>query len=476
MEKEEIKGRLEKIVGPRNVSDSEVVRESYKYMPFSGITWRIAHDFIVLPETAEQVSEIVKIANECNLAVAPRGGLGWGGFKGGILLDLTLMNKILKIDMEKSKAITEGGCSLFKLAYELFKKGLIIPATEYGPAPTVAASVQNPLVAFGKTRYGLNSELLEGLEVVLPTGEIVRIGSLAYEHTEFGSYTKHITGPDLTGLFIRHGGALGIITKVAYRCLRRPEKWAFHSYSWSRNTAAELTKAAKELTLREVFDIHICDRRKTIAIEEAGLIPKLPEDCWFTLYIIVTAENDEELRGKEKWIDEVCKSFGGKYMEYNITKFHWEWPTFFHPVAHPIMKEMHRRSEYGFLYVPESIYYPLAKFPEVYDQMEEIGRGCGFTEDKWQFAQDGFVMNDLTMCSQWWIWGHPYNKEERRRMAKVHHESGALFGAKGGTWQNSFPPFVSDWAWKNQPDAHELIKRIKVLLDPNNILMPGNIF
>lgn len=59
MGREEIKQKLIEILGPRNVSDSEVVRESYKYMPFTGITWRVEHEFIALPETLEQVVETV---------------------------------------------------------------------------------------------------------------------------------------------------------------------------------------------------------------------------------------------------------------------------------------------------------------------------------------------------------------------------------------------------------------------------------
>ena len=145
MDKEKIKKRLVDVLGPRNVSDSEVVRESYQYMPFFGTTWRMKNLFITLPETVEQVCEIMKIANEFGIPVSPRGSLGFGGFAKGILVDMTRMNKILKIDEANSKVIAEGGCSFFHLAHELFKKGLILPTSEFGPAVTVAATAQNPM-------------------------------------------------------------------------------------------------------------------------------------------------------------------------------------------------------------------------------------------------------------------------------------------------------------------------------------------
>ena len=476
MGREEIKRRLIEILGPKNVSDSDVVRESYKYMPFTGIMWKVENEFITLPETVEQVVEVVKLANEFEIPVSPRGGLGFGGFKGGILIDTTLLNKILLIDEKQAKVIVEGGCSFFKLVYELFKKGFILPTSEFGPAVSVAATAQNPAVCFGKTRYGRNNELVEGLEVVLPTGEVAKVGSIAYDHTEFGAYSRLITGPDLVGLFTQHGGAYGIITKVAYRCLRKPNNFGFYTYYWPKERITELTGAIRELTLREVFDIHLNDRQKTIAVEEAGLMPKLPEDCWFTLYLILTAESDKELKAKEEWVDDICKDFGGKYLEHNICQEHWDWPTFFHMTGHPIMTEIYKKSNYGFFYIVDSLYYPLSKFPEVYAESEKLCQKYDLLGGDKQITLDAFIFKDLVICSQLWIFFDPYDKAWRKKVAKFHYESGDLFGKKGATWQNMFPPVVSEWAWKNQESAHRIITEIKKLIDPKNVLMPGNIF
>lgn len=473
MGKNEIKASLAEIVGPRNVSDSEVVLESYTSIPFSGRAWRTMHDFVVLPETPEQISEIVKLANKEKFKITPRGGFGMGGLPGyqvGVLLDLTLMNRILKIDAENAKTIAEAGCSFHKLVYELFKVGLILPTAEYGPAPTVGASAHNPALGFGKTRYGLNNDLVEGLEVVLPTGEIVKVGSLAYEHTEFGPYTRYTIGPDLVGLFVKHGGTLGIITKVAYRCLRKPEKFGFYTYYWPHAEAEGVAQASRELVKREVFDLLIGDRWRTLPEEETGLIPRLPEDCWFLLFIINTAENDEELKAKEKWVDEICTSFGGKKPNYNVAQSEWDWPTFFQPTAHPMMGKMFERAGYKLLYIPDNLNFPLAKFPEVYYNLEKLGKKYGLYDKTRQFALDGFVIKDLSMMVNIWTWIDPYDKELRKAAGKLHWENEELFGPKGATWMNMYPPLVPDWAWKNQPDIHELFYKIKKLLDPGNVL------
>ena len=177
-----------------------------------------------MPTTTQHVSEIVKLANRYKVPVTPKGVAGMTGhggpLHGGILLDFIHMDKILLIDDKNMKAVTEPGCSFFKLAQELFKKEMILPTAEYGPGPNVAASAITPVNGFGKTRYGRNIDLVEGFEVVLPTGEIVQIGSMAYAETDFGPFFRYITGPDLIGLFTQSNGAYGIVTKIAYRCLK----------------------------------------------------------------------------------------------------------------------------------------------------------------------------------------------------------------------------------------------------------------
>jgi len=126
---------LRKIVGPSRVSDAEAVCQSYKYNCWVGSEWEMKPDMVVLAETTEQVSQILKVANEYCIPVTPKGTMGGGGqggtFKGGILLDLSLMNKILSINTHTLKAVAEAGCSFYKLSQELFKEGLMLPAAAY---------------------------------------------------------------------------------------------------------------------------------------------------------------------------------------------------------------------------------------------------------------------------------------------------------------------------------------------------------
>ena len=209
---------LEVIVGPKMVSTTPTVCESYAYSFSLSIDWVTRPEIVVMPTTTRHVSEIVKLANRYKVPVTPKGAVGMTGhggpLHGGILLDFIHMDKILLIDDKNMKAVTEPGCSFFKLAQELFKNEMILPTAEYGPGPNVAASAITPVNGFGKTRYGRNIDLVEGFEVVLPTGEIVHIGSMAYAETDFGPFFRYITGPDLIGLFTQSNGAYGIVSAI----------------------------------------------------------------------------------------------------------------------------------------------------------------------------------------------------------------------------------------------------------------------
>jgi glycolate oxidase len=93
---------LEEIVGPGNVSNSASVCQTYSYSCFLGSDWVAKPDLVVIARTPEQVSQILKFANQHGIPVTPRGAAGQGGhggpLKGGILLDLTPMEKIITID------------------------------------------------------------------------------------------------------------------------------------------------------------------------------------------------------------------------------------------------------------------------------------------------------------------------------------------------------------------------------------------
>lgn len=210
---------IEKVVSPKFITDKDFMKASYSRNVDPAFPDRWA-DMIVRPETTEEVSEIVKIANKHKIPIVPRGGgadlVGGAATKGGILLDITRMNKILEINEDNYYCIVECGITWAALLSELLKKGLTtgIVGPGSGYSATIGGGLSNNTAGFGSTKYGLISEICLGVEVVLPNprGTIIKTGSAANKYAE--PFCRYGVAPDFTGLFLGDVGTMGIKTKA----------------------------------------------------------------------------------------------------------------------------------------------------------------------------------------------------------------------------------------------------------------------
>ncbi|MCL2335940.1 MAG: FAD-binding oxidoreductase [Firmicutes bacterium] len=479
--------RAKAIVGPDSITNSREVCRAYGYNTFLSYKQRnLSTEMIVMPHNVQEVAEVIKLANEYKVPITPKGiagGTGFGGpLKGGVLLDLFHMDKVLLVDPVNYKAIAEPACSFFKFSQEIFKAGMMIPTSEYTCGPNVAASAITPVNAFGKTRYGRNCDLVEGFEVVLPTGEICAVGSLAYENTYFGPFYRYIHGSDLVGLFIQSNGAFGIVTKVAYMCQKRPPYWSSCTYYWKEDEAGLCTEAMTESTALELFDIHLNDKWKyefTTSVGSRGKLKSiLPDDAYFVLHFTINAFSEDELTAKLNIIDDLCQKLKGVKLGDEVgNTFFDTWPTMHAPVIHPLNYGMWdclydlNRTNYHFIY--DSINYPTSKFPEVYGKIREICSKYGL----WGFPRpavyDGFPMRGQVICSQTWSFINSREDEQLTNMFNCRDEFREWFGSVGGTHQQHIPPITPEYVWDNQRSDYELLRIIKKALDPNNILSPG---
>ncbi|MDD4160716.1 MAG: FAD-binding oxidoreductase [Synergistaceae bacterium] len=478
--------KLQNIVGPDYVSTSPDVCRAYAYNTFLSFKQANFSDMIVMPQTTQQISEVIKAANEYKVPITPKGiagSTGHGGpLKGGILLDLVNLDKVLHVDPVNYKAVAEGGCSFFKFSQEIFKAGMMLPTSEYTCGPNVAASAITPVNAFGKTRYGRNCDLVEGFEVVLPNGEICRVGSMAYDNTYFGPFYRYIHGPDLVGLFVMSNGAYGIVTKVAYMCQKKPPEWSGATYYWKEEDADKLTEVMLESTAMELYDIHLNDKWKydfTASIGSRGKLKSmLPDGAYFVLQFTLNGFSKEELAAKENIVEKLCKKYSGVKLGSEVgDTFFGKWPTFHAPVIHPLIYGMWdvlydmQKANYHFIY--DSINYPTSKFPEVYNKLKEVS----MKYDLWGFPRvavyDGFPMRSQVICSQTWAFINTREEYWLNRMFQCRDEFREWFGSVGGTHQQHLPPVIPEYGWENQKSDYELLRVIKKALDPNNIMSPG---
>ncbi|NLB18039.1 MAG: FAD-dependent oxidoreductase, partial [Syntrophomonadaceae bacterium] len=222
---------LKEIVGEELATDNEIVLAPYSYdvRELSTPTRPAGHaEFAVTPETPQQISKILQLANKRNVLVTPvvfQTDIGENAIpvadpvpiwftdskvdsnragaaipvEGGIVLDLHRMNKIIEINEDDYYAVVEPGVSMGMLERELRSRGLWFPLPMSPPnASSVAANVL--LVGIGHigSKVGSQADMINGLEAILPTGEVIRGGSCAF------SDSWHAKGPipDVTGLFI----------------------------------------------------------------------------------------------------------------------------------------------------------------------------------------------------------------------------------------------------------------------------------
>ena len=182
---------IQEAIGSDYISDKDFVKASYSRNVDPAFPDRWA-DLIVRPESPEEISEIVKIANKYKIPITPRGGgadlVGGSTTDQGILLDLTRLNKIIEVDEDNFFVIVECGVTWAELLSELHPRGLttglIGPGSGY--SATIGGGLSNASACGGSTKYGLVPDICHGVEVVLPNpqGTIIRTGSWANRHAK----------------------------------------------------------------------------------------------------------------------------------------------------------------------------------------------------------------------------------------------------------------------------------------------------
>ena len=208
---------LVSIVGKENATAEKHIRYAYSY-DLSFVKPKLP-DYVVMATTVEQIQNIMKLANREKIPVVPfTAGTNIGGLcipeRGGILLDLKRMNKIIRIDDESHYAVVEPGVSHAQLATELYKYNLRWSWPVGAPSASSSSCAISHGIGGLSGRYGLNSEEITSMEVVLPTGELIRVGSCAIQEDSWHSV---LPLPQLDGLFKGWLGSSGVVTKIGLR-------------------------------------------------------------------------------------------------------------------------------------------------------------------------------------------------------------------------------------------------------------------
>jgi alkyldihydroxyacetonephosphate synthase len=252
-------------------------------------------DLIVHPGSAEEVAKVMRIANQYKIPVTPWGG-GSGSqggalpMYGGIILDTKRMNKVLAIDTESLTVTVETGINTQHLEWAVEKAGF---STMHLPASIACATLGGFLAHRGtgvlSTKYGKIEDMVMSLEVVTPTGEIIKTLPVP----------RHASGPDLTMLYLGSEGTLGVMTKVTLKIHPIPETRKFHAFLF-KNMHEAMLAGANIMRSR----LHPCVIRLYDEPETARLIKRVLGIDKQGAYLVFGFDGPEEIVDLE--LDQAC--------------------------------------------------------------------------------------------------------------------------------------------------------------------------
>jgi FAD/FMN-containing dehydrogenase len=334
----ELYKKLEKIVSKTYISNDIYVRHAYSRNV--DIVLQGVPDIVIRPKDAKEISEILKVANEENIPVIPRGGgdCEFGGSKPindeGIVLDLKRMDNILNLDQENLIVTLESGISWGKLNEYLCHYGLYTGCM--GPGSGMTASIgggisHQSVGGGGCAKYGSCTNQLVSLEVVLPTGDIIETGSQANKFSKF-PFNRFGNGPDLAGLFCGDNGIFGVKTKISLKVFPKPEYADYKTFLLPRKSAESAAQIMMEIR-RKGIDVYDTMFITDVVVElgsKQGFFP-----LWEhikkkkgMLFYIIEANSEAELRENVKALDDIILSKKSEYLgpeisDGNIAKWHY---------------------------------------------------------------------------------------------------------------------------------------------------------
>lgn len=452
--------RLKEIVGDAGVLQETFDLEKYSHDETEDLSY--PPEVAVIPSSAEQVSQVMRLCSEHRIPVTPRaGGTGLSGgalaVHGGVLLSVEKLNRILEIDRDNLMAVVEPGVITEVLQKEVEEHGLFYPPDPASKGSCcIGGNVAECAGGPRALKYGVTKDYVYGLEVVLPSGAIIRTG---------GKLLKNVTGYNLTQLMVGSEGTLGIVTKIILKLVPLPTHKRtllvpFPSIRDAAGAVAAIFQAGITPSAVEFME------QEAIVVAEQRLQKKFPHsDAPALLLIEVDGFDGETLEKQTERIGEVAleKNANDVLVADSPEKQAALWA-----MRRSIGESVKAISAYK----EEDTVVPRARLPELMDAIAEMERKHGLRAICYGHAGDGNIhVNILKQDIPDSEWDAILPVAVRELFARVYELGGTLSGEHGiGLVQKSYMPIVME------PEQLRLMQEIKRVFDPQNILNPGKIF
>lgn len=419
---------------------------------------------VLLPETVEEVSEIMAYCYENELPVTPAGartGLSGGAIpsKGGVLLSTEKLNRILEIDENNLQVITEPGVITQVLQEAVAAKGLFYPPDPASKGSCfIGGNIAENSGGPKAVKYGVTKDFVLNLEVVLPNGEVIWTGA---------NVLKNATGYNLTQLIIGSEGTLGVVTKIVIRLIPHPTHDLLMLVPFKRLDHAAQAVAA-------VFKAGITPSAMEFMERDALLYAQdflgnsdleIKEDHVAHLLIEVDGFNPEVLMSDLEKILGVIEDFAIDEPLFAESKAQKD-------ALWKLRRSVGEAVKSQSIYKEEDTVVPRYYLPELLQHVKRMGKEYGFHSVCYGHAGDGNLhINILRGDLNDEQWENELPKAIRELFTEVVKLGGTLSGEHGiGLVQKDY----MDIAF---PEVTvELMRSIKRVFDPKGIMNPGKVF
>ena len=448
--------KLQEIFGTDHATDDREERLCYAY---DATATPVMPDAVVLAEDIDQIAKLMKLAGKIGVPVIPRGaGTGYTGgalaASGGIVLCMSRMDQILEIDGGNMFAVVQPGVITSRLHDAVEKEHLFYPPDPASMhACTIGGNIAENAGGMRAVKYGVTRDYVMELEVVLPSGRVIRTGSKCI---------KDVVGYDLTPLFVGSEGTLGIVTEATLKLIPMPEARrtltaAFPRVQQAAETVVSIIRQRIVPTALEFMDRHCI--RAVDAYLDAGL-SKTAE-----AFLLIEVDGfEQDLSHVVEKIIQVCRENGSD--EIRIAGSEEERQTLWE-IRRSISAALARYSIRG---DGEDLVVPRTRIPDIIRAMEIICEPYGLFPITFGHAGDGNLHVSLAEKN-----GSVSDEAEPAASVEILKKTVEMNGRIAA--EHGIGLIKKNKIHLNiDTDTLELMRTMKRTLDRNQILNPGKIF
>ena len=444
---------------PERILYGDNINEEYSHDELSGV--ESYPDVVVKVTSTKEVSQIMAYANENKIPVTPRGaGTGLVGasvaMEHGIMIDTSLMNHFLELDEENLTLTLEPGVLLMELAAYVEEKGFFYPPDPGEKSATIGGNISTNAGGMRAVKYGVTRDYVRGLEVVLPTGEIVNFG---------GKVVKNSSGYAMKDLMVGSEGTLGIVTKAILKLLPLPKKAIsllipFPTLQQAIRTVPLIIQSKAIPTAVEFME------REVILDSEEYLGRKFP-DHQADAYLLLKFDGNstQEIEDYYDNVAKICLKQGAVDVLISDTDERNEsiWK------ARGAFLEAIKSST---TYMDEAdVVVPRSLVNEMVEYTHALQKEVGVRIKTFGHAGDGnlhaYILKDDLSDE---VWKERLNAVMDKMYAKARELDGQVSGEHGIGFAKR--PYLKE---SLSPEIIKLMQGIKKVFDPNNILNPHKV-